>query len=337
MTKIAWRLARQASVTIYGISFVISGKDQTEGGGCVETRMRYVVDQKVPFARASTFLRLSDFIINTCCDVLRSFVNSPLEWKHRVTKRIVQYLKVSIPCGIHNLPRAGLISFFFAACLTLSFPQVSQAIQVTLAWDPNNEPDLAGYIAYWGTSSRDYPYLTDVGNNTVHTITGLEDGRVYYFAITAYDSDYNESAYSAELVYPNNSNNFDSSGDGDGGGGGCFIATAAFGSPVAESVAILRQFRDQILLPNRLGRTAVVFYYKHSPPYADYIAVHDNLRRLVRWSLLPIVGLCWVILKLGLWQALAVYVLLHCFIVSIPIVIRITRKNKSIIKQRWEA
>ncbi len=255
-----------------------------------------------------------------------------LEWKLRVAERILRYLKVFIRCGSHNLSGAGLISFIFAACLTLGFPQVSPAFQVTLAWDPNNEPDLAGYIAYWGTSSRDYPYLTDVGNNTVHTITGLKDGRTYYFAITAYDSDYNESAYSIELVYPNNSNNFDGSGDSDGGGGGCFIATAAFGSPMAKQVAILRQFRDNILLPNRLGRAAVVFYYKHSPPYADYIAVHDNLRRLVRWSLIPIVGLCWIILNMGLWQVFTAYVLLHCFIVSIPIAIKIRRKNKSIIK-----
>jgi hypothetical protein len=166
-----------------------------------------------------------------------------------------------------------------------------------------------------------------VGNNTTHTITGLQEGQVYYFAITAYDSDYNESGYSDEVVYSVSPSDTGVTVEkGGGSGGGCFIATAAFGSPMANYVMILRQFRDKILLPNILGRAAVVFYYKHSPPYADYIAAHDNLRRLVRWSLLPIVGLCWMVLKLGLWAALAALLLLQCFMALIPIALT-KRKN----------
>ncbi|MEN8752205.1 MAG: hypothetical protein AB1Z18_05465 [Desulfobacterales bacterium] len=36
--------------------------------------------------------------------------------------------------------------------------------EVTLEWDLNIEPDIAGYIVYWGTTSRNYSDSVDVGN-----------------------------------------------------------------------------------------------------------------------------------------------------------------------------
>ncbi len=225
--------------------------------------------------------------------------------------------------GLSYLYKVYLLSCLTAICLTFVFPHVSSAHKVTLAWDPNTEPDLAGYIAYWGTSSGNYPYLTDVGNNTKHTIKGLKKDQVYYFAITAYDSEYNESDYSDELAYIVPSTDTESSGDGEGGGGGgCFIATAAFGSPMVKHVVILRQFRDKLLLPNKFGRSAVLFYYKHSLPFAEYIAAHNVVRRIVRYSLLPVIGMCWVILKLGIWAASVSAVLLQYFIVFTFIVLK---------------
>ena len=43
----------------------------------------------------------------------------------------------------------------------------------------------------------------------------------------------------------------------------------------------------------------VRLYYTYSPPIADFIAKHDNLRAIVRVCLLPVVGMSWVVLKLG--------------------------------------
>jgi hypothetical protein len=84
-----------------------------------------------------------------------------------------------------------------------------------------------------------------------------------------------------------------------GGGGGCFIATAAYGSYAAPCVMILREMRDRFLLTNSIGKSLVSLYYKYSPPLADFIANHDNLKMVVRLSLLPLVGLSWLALKMG--------------------------------------
>ena len=94
-----------------------------------------------------------------------------------------------------------------------------------------------------------------------------------------------------------------------GGGGGCFIATAAFGSKFEKHVQILRRFRDLYLMPYKIGRAFVNAYYKYSPPMADFIADHDTLRMIVRWSLLPLVGLSRMLLHLGVVPTLLILIL----------------------------
>lgn len=74
--------------------------------------------------------------------------------------------------------------------------------------------------------------------------------------------------------------------------GGCFIATAAYGSPLAEDIGVLRQFRDEYLLTNPVGQLFVSLYYTSSPPLADFISKHEGLRAVTRIALEPIVWLC---------------------------------------------
>jgi hypothetical protein len=93
----------------------------------------------------------------------------------------------------------------------------SLAGTITLAWDANTEPDLAGYKIHYGVASGDYTTIIDVKDQPPVncpapydpfktecceiTLVGFELGKTYYFAATAYDKDNNESAYSEELMH----------------------------------------------------------------------------------------------------------------------------------------
>jgi hypothetical protein len=71
---------------------------------------------------------------------------------------------------------------------------------------------------------------------------------------------------------------------------GCFIATAAYGTPTAEQIDVLREFRDDVLLQSGMGSAFVNLYYRLSPPVARFIAGNEVLRTLVRELLIdPIV------------------------------------------------
>jgi len=83
---------------------------------------------------------------------------------------------------------------------------------------------------------------------------------------------------------------------------GCFIATAAYGTPTAEQIDVLREFRDVVLLKSTTGSRFVVLYYRLSPPIANFIARSDLLRTLVRELLVdPIV---WIVEATGdIWRS----------------------------------
>ena len=69
---------------------------------------------------------------------------------------------------------------------------------VSLAWDANSEPDIAGYKVYWGTSSGVYDQFNDVSQTTA-SVSDLTVGVRYYFAVTAYNEAGLESGYSEEV------------------------------------------------------------------------------------------------------------------------------------------
>ena len=130
----------------------------------------------------------------------------------------------------------------------------------------------------------------EVANAQVDTINKTVSAAVTHFSIYG-------------LVFNNagggGGGNGGGSSGGGGGGGGCFIATAAYGSADEADVEILRQFRNRYLLTNKWGREFVKFYYRHSPPIANYIAKKEALKLLVRWFLKPLVFMAKRSLKRG--------------------------------------
>lgn len=94
-----------------------------------------------------------------------------------------------------------IIKSFLLLSFILTIHGIAYAFQLTLAWDPNHEPDLAGYKVHYGKLSRNYEFSVDVGKNESVVISGLVMGKTYYFAVTAYDVDMNESDFSMEIPY----------------------------------------------------------------------------------------------------------------------------------------
>ena len=143
--------------------------------------------------------------------------------------------------------------------------------------------------------------IAKVGANVTSYSDGdLEPYTTYRYRVQAYDDAGNASGYSNEVEKRTKDD--------------CFIATAAFGSIMEPHVVTLRHFRDAYLLPHTLGRVFVNTYYQYSPPIANFIAEHENLRAAVRLGLLPLVAFSYSMLHLGLTLTLTILV----FVVVYP-------------------
>lgn len=150
----------------------------------------------------------------------------------------------------------------------------------TLTWTAS--ADSATYAVYKNN--------TKIGETTQTLYTVAYSVSGDNFAVSGIDSNGYESAKSGSVTISM------SSGD-DGGKTGCFIATAAYGSYEAPYVKILREFRDSYLLPNAPGTAFVRFYYRVSPPIADFISENEFLKGMVRFLLLPMIGFAAFLLK----------------------------------------
>lgn len=117
--------------------------------------------------------------------------------------------------------RPSTLNIILLAVFFSSFVYSARTVysaQVTLEWQASSG-DVAGYNVYQGTSSRDYDVTLDIGNWTSETIADLAEDEVYYFAVTAYHSEDNESGYSNEVCLNCDSQEASNSSGGGGGGG----------------------------------------------------------------------------------------------------------------------
>jgi len=108
----------------------------------------------------------------------------------------------------------------------------------------------------------------------------------------------------------------------------CFIANAAYGTPMAEEIQILREFRDQYLLTNPPGRAFVDFYYRVSPPIAEFITEHPSLMPIVRTGLMPAVVMSTVIVNTSPAEKMAIVGLLA--LLSVTLAVLATRQRSRV-------
>ncbi len=164
----------------------------------------------------------------------------------------------------------------------------------------------ATFEVYYSTKSFD-PQTVDVNQLTKAScasastpsckITNLENKVTYYVAVRTVDEAGNVGALSkVQSAQPIDLIDFyeayrqaGGKDKGFSGGGYCFIATAAYGTYDDKYVKILRDFRDRILLTNDLGQAFVVWYYRHSPPWANWLRHSPIARRITQILLLPLI------------------------------------------------
>lgn len=95
---------------------------------------------------------------------------------------------------------------FYACLFSIVSATASQARDVTLQWDPGTDTSITGYKINYNVDSVTTPFSGtgaaqgaspyDASMVTTATLTGLDPGKSYYFAVTAYNASGAESPYS---------------------------------------------------------------------------------------------------------------------------------------------
>ena len=149
-----------------------------------------------------TPLRLGELLVATG-HITRSQLDDALHRQTRSNKKLGDVLveagyarPQSIKYGIRL--QKMLLNAVLAAILSIGMSTGSEASSVGLQWDPNTEPDIAGYKVYYGEDVSTFAGSTPVNvqNQTTATISGLDPDKSYTFAVTAYNAAGEESSYS---------------------------------------------------------------------------------------------------------------------------------------------
>jgi hypothetical protein len=131
--------------------------------------------------------------------------------------------------------------------------------------------------------------VVSAGQSQALTIKNLLPETEYTVAVRAFDNCHNISSITSAT--------FTTAARKIGEVDACFIATAAYGSVLANDVEMLRRFRDMLLKRSVLGEIAVETYYTFGPPVAGVVGESDLLRSTARDFLTPLVsrvrGLRW--------------------------------------------
>jgi len=179
-----------------------------------------------------------------------------------------------------------------------------------LSWVVNDSGTVT-YDVYFGTDMNS-PLVSEGQGETTYAPT-LSPNTTYYWRVTALNQ-YNEySVFAAGALWKF------TTGETIPPSSLCFIATAAYGTPMAEEVQILREFRDEYLLTSLVGQALVDFYYKVSPPIAEFITEHPSLKPIVRAGLVPAVAMSAVVVNTTVGEKMVILGLLALVLVVVPI------------------
>ncbi len=123
----------------------------------------------------------------------------------------------------------------------------------------------------------------DPGHVQSFDLDGLLPETDYWVGVRAYDGCHNAGAVA--IVHVTTTQRVSGAVDA------CFVATAAYGSLMANDVELLRRFRDVALETNALGELAVETYYTFGPAVAGIIGESNLTRATARAALAPVVAL----------------------------------------------
>lgn len=154
---------------------------------------------------------------------------------------------------------------------------------IVVLWDDRSTAETSYRVERLGPGETVWGEIASLpaGSTSYADLTSVV-GSEYRYRVRAYNPLAGYSAYCAEVAATRPAPSQSS---------GCFIATAAWGSPLAAEVASLRAFRDRVLLESGGGRLFVAAYYRLSPSLAASIAENDTVRGAVRTLLYPLVWL----------------------------------------------
>ena len=99
-----------------------------------------------------------------------------------------------------GLPKRTLLTLTLLLWLLPQF-MLCATEQVTLAWQASSGSGIAGYNIYYGLASGNYTSKVSVTGTTQTTITGLMEGRIYYFVVTAFTTTGLESLPSNQVSF----------------------------------------------------------------------------------------------------------------------------------------
>lgn len=121
--------------------------------------------------------------------------------RENATGRFLQLMAKLFTDGYgEHTPAVSEIVFEYESDFPPTVPGEVRAIpgdkKITISWKPVADTDAAGYLVYygetpgmyWGTESNLGSSPIDVGNVTEITVSNLDNNKLYYFSIVAYDT-----------------------------------------------------------------------------------------------------------------------------------------------------